>query len=59
MYSSQGLNDDMWHILRFSRRATKIKLQIDDDPVLKGKLYNNYLVKINLFYILNLFIFIF
>ncbi|KAF7397677.1 hypothetical protein HZH68_008899 [Vespula germanica] len=33
----QGLNDDMWHVLRFSRRASSLKFQVDDEPAMRGK----------------------
>ncbi|XP_076392462.1 neurexin 1 isoform X3 [Megachile rotundata] len=30
-----GLNDDMWHTLRFSRRAGSLKFQIDDETAVR------------------------
>ncbi|XP_068083571.1 neurexin 1 [Anabrus simplex] len=29
--AGQGLNDNQWHTLRFSRRGASLKLQVDDD----------------------------
>uniref|UniRef100_A0A0C9QZT5 NRX3A_1 protein n=4 Tax=Fopius arisanus TaxID=64838 RepID=A0A0C9QZT5_9HYME len=37
LYSGQGLNDDMWHSLRFSRRATSLKFQVDDEPIVRAE----------------------
>lgn len=34
--AGQGLNDDMWHTLRFSRRSNSIKFQIDDEAAVRG-----------------------
>ena len=34
--AGQGLNDDMWHTLRFTRRANSIKFQVDDEVAIKG-----------------------
>ncbi|KMQ91197.1 neurexin-3b-alpha-like protein, partial [Lasius niger] len=31
LVAGQGLNDDMWHTLRFSRRSNSLKFQVDDD----------------------------
>ncbi|XP_076378751.1 neurexin 1 isoform X3 [Megalopta genalis] len=31
----QGLNDDMWHTLKFTRRATALKFQVDNDPAVQ------------------------
>ncbi|KAJ4432824.1 hypothetical protein ANN_21463 [Periplaneta americana] len=31
LLAGQGLNDNQWHTLRFSRRASSLKLQVDDD----------------------------
>ncbi|XP_035732871.1 neurexin-1-like isoform X7 [Vespa mandarinia] len=33
----QGLNDDMWHVLRFSRRASSLKFQVDDEPAIRAE----------------------
>ncbi|XP_051160690.1 neurexin-1 [Leptopilina boulardi] len=42
LIAGQGLNDDMWHTLRFSRRANSLKLQIDDEgPVRADAILNN------------------
>ena len=35
--TGQGLNDDMWHTLRFSRRANNIKFQVDDETPIAGE----------------------
>ncbi|CAK9814938.1 Nrxn1 [Anthophora quadrimaculata] len=37
LVAGQGLNDDMWHTLRFSRRANSIKLQIDDEAAVRAE----------------------
>ncbi|XP_024942008.1 neurexin-1 isoform X3 [Cephus cinctus] len=37
LVAGQGLNDDMWHTLRFSRRASTLKLQIDDEPAVRAE----------------------
>lgn len=34
--AGQGLNDDMWHTLKFSRKANSIKFQVDDEAPIKG-----------------------
>ncbi|XP_046600908.1 neurexin-1 isoform X2 [Neodiprion lecontei] len=33
----QGLNDDTWHTLKFSRRATSLKLQVNDEPAVRAE----------------------
>ncbi|XP_034944806.1 neurexin-3 isoform X2 [Chelonus insularis] len=33
LMSGQGLNDETWHTMKFSRRAQSIKLWVDDEPV--------------------------
>ncbi|XP_031785413.1 neurexin-1 isoform X3 [Nasonia vitripennis] len=35
--TGQGLNDDMWHTLRFSRRANSIKFQVDDEAPIEAE----------------------
>ncbi|XP_023287827.1 neurexin-3, partial [Orussus abietinus] len=35
--AGQGLNDDVWHTLRFSRRASSLKLQVDDEPAVRAE----------------------
>ncbi|XP_076637715.1 neurexin 1 isoform X2 [Colletes latitarsis] len=35
LVAGQGLNDDMWHTLRFSRKANAIKFRIDDEAAVK------------------------
>ncbi|XP_048506164.1 neurexin-3 isoform X4 [Athalia rosae] len=35
--AGQGLNDDTWHTLRFSRRSSSLKLQIDDEPAVRAE----------------------
>ncbi|XP_043461803.1 neurexin-3b isoform X3 [Leptopilina heterotoma] len=37
LIAGQGLNDDMWHTLRFSRRANSMKLQIDDEGAVRAE----------------------
>ncbi|XP_071876992.1 neurexin 1 isoform X3 [Bombus fervidus] len=37
LVAGQGLNDDMWHTLRFSRRAASLKFQIDDEPAVRAE----------------------
>lgn len=39
LVAGQGLNDDMWHTLRFTRRANSIKFQVDDETPLEGELH--------------------
>lgn len=34
--AGQGLNDDLWHTLRFSRRFNSLKFQIDSDAAIRG-----------------------
>lgn len=36
--AGQGLNDDMWHTLRFSRRSNAVKFQVDDEAPVQGEL---------------------
>ncbi|XP_076166768.1 neurexin 1 isoform X2 [Ptiloglossa arizonensis] len=36
LVAGQGLNDDMWHTLRFSRRASSLKFQIDDETPVRA-----------------------
>ncbi|KAJ8674025.1 hypothetical protein QAD02_005287, partial [Eretmocerus hayati] len=36
LVAGQGLNDDMWHTLRFSRRANAISFQVDDEAPVKA-----------------------
>ncbi|XP_029177098.1 neurexin-1-like isoform X2 [Nylanderia fulva] len=35
MIAGQGLNDDMWHTLRFSRRSNSLKFQVDDEAAIR------------------------
>ncbi|XP_023315874.1 neurexin-1 isoform X2 [Trichogramma pretiosum] len=35
--AGQGLNDDMWHTLKFSRRGNSVKFQIDDEEPVKAE----------------------
>ncbi|XP_054001780.1 neurexin-1 isoform X3 [Hylaeus anthracinus] len=35
LVAGQGLNDDMWHTLRFSRRSSAMKFQIDNEPAVR------------------------
>ncbi|XP_025992856.2 neurexin-1 isoform X6 [Solenopsis invicta] len=35
--AGQGLNDDLWHTLRFSRRLNSLKLQIDSDTAIRAE----------------------
>ncbi|KAK9310044.1 hypothetical protein QLX08_000515 [Tetragonisca angustula] len=37
LVAGQGLNDDMWHTLRFSRRAASLKFQIDNDSAVRAE----------------------
>jgi hypothetical protein len=37
LLAGQGLNDNQWHTLRFSRRGSNLKLQVDDDSPIRGK----------------------
>jgi hypothetical protein len=37
LIAGQGLNNNQWHTLRFSRRGSNLKLQVDDDSPLRGK----------------------
>jgi hypothetical protein len=37
LVAGQGLNDNQWHTLRFSRRESNLKLQVDDDAPITGK----------------------
>ena len=37
LVAGQGLNDNQWHTLRFSRRDSNLKLQVDDDTPTTGK----------------------
>lgn len=48
LVAGQGLNDDMWHTLRFSRRAASLKFQIDDEPAVRGKSMNNSFYKFSI-----------
>lgn len=34
--AGQGLNDDLWHTLRFSRRFNSLKFQIDNEGAIRG-----------------------
>lgn len=36
LVAGQGLNDDMWHTLRFSRRSNSLKFQVDDEAAIRG-----------------------
>lgn len=36
LVAGQGLNDDMWHTLRFSRRSNSLKFQVDDETPIRG-----------------------
>ncbi|XP_043272551.1 neurexin-3 isoform X2 [Venturia canescens] len=38
LLSGQGLNDDMWHTLKFSRRATNLKFQVDEEPPIRAEI---------------------
>lgn len=31
LVSGEGLNDDQWHIVRFTRRGESFRLQVDDE----------------------------
>ncbi|XP_018399279.1 PREDICTED: neurexin-1 [Cyphomyrmex costatus] len=35
--AGQGLNDDLWHTLKFSRRFNLLKFQIDDDSAIRAE----------------------
>ncbi|KAG5323924.1 NRX3A protein, partial [Acromyrmex heyeri] len=35
--TGQGLNDDLWHTLKFSRRFNLLKFQIDDDTAIRAE----------------------
>ncbi|KAL0121234.1 hypothetical protein PUN28_008721 [Cardiocondyla obscurior] len=35
--AGQGLNDDLWHTLRFSRRFNSLKFQIDSDAAIRAE----------------------
>ncbi|KAL6444648.1 hypothetical protein ACFW04_002028 [Cataglyphis niger] len=35
LVAGQGLNDDMWHTLRFSRRSNSLKFQVDDETPIR------------------------
>ncbi|XP_049784610.1 neurexin-1 isoform X4 [Schistocerca cancellata] len=35
--AGQGLNDNQWHTVRYSRRATSLKLQVDDDAPIRAE----------------------
>lgn len=35
--TGQGLNDDLWHTLRFSRRFNSLKFQIDEDTAIRAE----------------------
>ncbi|KAK0080605.1 hypothetical protein PV325_013664 [Microctonus aethiopoides] len=37
LLSGQGLNDDMWHNLKYSRRGANIKFQVDDESVVRAE----------------------
>ncbi|XP_076226293.1 neurexin 1 isoform X6 [Nomia melanderi] len=37
LVAGQGLNDDMWHTLRFSRRGSILKFQIDDEAAIRAE----------------------
>ncbi|XP_021923606.1 neurexin-3 isoform X3 [Zootermopsis nevadensis] len=36
LIAGQGLNNNQWHTLRFSRRGSSLKLQVDDDSPLRA-----------------------
>jgi len=36
LVAGQGLNDDVWHTLRFSRRSNSLKFHIDDETAERG-----------------------
>lgn len=38
MLSGQGLNDNQWHTLTYSRRASSLSLQVDDEAPIRGSL---------------------
>lgn len=44
MLSGQGLNDNQWHTVSFSRRASNLKLQVDHETPVRG-LYLLYCIK--------------
>ncbi|CAG2063022.1 unnamed protein product [Timema podura] len=37
LVAGQGLNDNQWHTLQFSRRGSGLKLQVDDDTPARGE----------------------
>lgn len=37
LQSGQGLNDNQWHTLRYTRRSSSLKLQVDDDTPARGE----------------------
>ncbi|XP_014473358.1 PREDICTED: neurexin-1 isoform X1 [Dinoponera quadriceps] len=37
LVAGQGLNDDMWHTLRFSRRSNSLKFQVDDEAAVRAE----------------------
>ncbi|XP_070156570.1 neurexin 1 isoform X1 [Polyergus mexicanus] len=37
LVAGQGLNDDMWHTLRFSRRSNSLKFQVDDETAIRAE----------------------
>nr|CAD7395672.1 unnamed protein product [Timema cristinae] len=40
MVAGQGLNDNQWHTLQFSRRGSGLKLQVDDDTPARGDIWS-------------------
>lgn len=38
LQSGQGLNDNQWHTVSFSRRANNLNLQVDDEAPVRGKI---------------------
>jgi hypothetical protein len=52
LLAGQGLNDNQWHTLRFSRRGSNLKLQVDDDNPIRGtgKSAINLVMKITIFF---------
>ena len=46
-FLGQGLNDNQWHQVSVSRRGGSIRLTIDDEPSIQGKVHtrNNNMIK--------------
>lgn len=39
LVSGEGLNDDQWHTVRFSRRGENFRLQVDEETPTLGQLW--------------------